>query len=60
MRYERLKDIQEPYYRPTVEKLLEKGILFGKGGSGEETIIDLGEDALRILVLLDRSGVFDK
>ncbi len=60
VRYERLKDIQEPYYRPTVEKLLEKGILLGKGGSGEETIIDLGEDALRILVLLDRSGTFDK
>lgn len=59
VRYECLKDIQEPYYRPTVEKLLDKGILFGKGGSGEETIIDLGEDALRILVLLDRRGVFD-
>ena len=59
MRYETLKDIQNKYYRPTIEKLLEKDILRGKGGSGEETILDLGEDAIRILVLLDRAGVFD-
>ncbi len=59
VRYEKLKDIQSPYYRPTVEKLLEKGVLQGKGGSGEETVIDLGEDAIRLLVVLDRTGVFD-
>lgn len=59
MRYELLKDIKCPDYRPTVEKLLEKGVLRGKGGSGESTIIDLGEDAVRLLVILDRAGVFD-
>lgn len=59
MRYELLKDIKSEFYRPTVEKLLAKNILRGRGGEGEETVIDLGEDALRLLVMLDRAGVFD-
>ena len=63
MRYEKLKDLKAdkynaPYYVPTVEKLMAKGILRGKGGEGDETILDLGEDAVRILVMLDREGVF--
>ena len=58
MRYELLKDIKSEDYRPTVEKLLSRGILKGKGGQGEETHIDLGEDVIRMLVMLDRAGVF--
>ena len=63
MRYEKLKDLKAdqykaPYYLPTVEKLMGKGILQGKGGEGDDTIIDLGEDAVRVLVMLDRKGVF--
>ena len=63
MRYEKLKDLKAdkynaPYYVPTVEKLMAKGILRGKGGEGDETILDLGEDAVRLLVILDRKGVF--
>lgn len=63
MRYEKLKDLKAdqykaPYYLPTIEKLMEKGILRGKGGEGDETILDLGEDAVRLLVILDREGVF--
>lgn len=59
MRYELLKDVQNEFYRPTVEKLLKRGFLQGKGGSGEDTVLDLGEDAIRLLVILDRAGVFD-
>lgn len=64
MRYNTLGDIRADktnalYYLPTIEKLLEKGILRGKGGEGDDTIIDLGEDATRVLVALDRAGVFD-
>ena len=59
MRYEKLKDVCEAAYRPTVEKLLKLGVLRGKGGEGEETVLDLGEDALRLLVILDRAGVFE-
>lgn len=65
MRYKYLKDLKADkhnaeYYVPTIEKLLRKGFLRGKGGSGDETIIDLGEDAVRILVTLDRAGVYGK
>lgn len=60
MRYELLKDIKSRDYRPTVEKLLRLGLLNGRGGSGEDTVVDLGEDAVRLLVLLDRAGVFDQ
>ncbi len=59
VRFELLKDIKSEIYRPTIEKLIERGILRGKGGSGEDTVIDLGEDAVRLLVMLDRAGVFD-
>ena len=59
VRYELLKDIKSEFYRPTIEKLLDKGILQGRGGRDSDTIIDLGEDAVRLLVMLDRAGVFD-
>lgn len=59
MRYELLGDVKNEAYRPTVDKLLRLGFLRGKGGSGEDTVLDLGEDALRLLVVLDRAGVFD-
>ena len=58
MRYEKLKDVKSTTYRSTLDKLLAKGIIKGKGGSGEETVIDLGEDAVRLLVMLDRAGIW--
>ena len=63
MRYKTLAELKAdqykaPYYLPTIEKLMEKGILQGKGGEGDENILDLGEDAVRLLVILDRAGVF--
>ena len=60
MRYERLKDVQNPFYRPTLDKLVQKEILQGKSGTGEDTVIDLSEDAIRLLVMLDRTGIFDR
>lgn len=63
MRYNTLDDLKADkhngeHYLPTVEKLLKNGILRGKGGSGDETVIDLGEDAVRVLVTLDRAGLY--
>lgn len=58
MRYEKLKDVTNQDYRSTVDKLIKKGILKGRGGTGEDRIIDLGEDAIRLLVYLDRAGIF--
>lgn len=59
MRYMLLGDVKSADYRPTVEKLIRLGFLRGKSGEGEQTVLDLGEDALRLLVVLDRAGVFD-
>ena len=47
-------------YRPVLDRLAAAGILRGTGGGGENRIIDLGEDAVRILVMLDRAGAFSK
>ena len=64
MRYETLGELRmasnSSHYLPTIEKLIQKGILLGKGGSGDDRVLDLSEDAIRLLVLLDRAGTFDK
>lgn len=60
VRYEKLKDVNNSLYRATLEKLIGKGLLTGKSGEGDERVIDLAEDNVRMLVILDRSGVFDK
>ena len=58
-RYHTLGDITSEYYRPTIDKLINKGVLKGKGGDGEDIEIDLSEDAVRLLVILDRTGLFE-
>lgn len=44
------------YGRKVVRKLIDAGILKGKDGGR----LDLSEDAIRMLVYLDRAGVFNK
>ena len=51
--------MKNPRYRAALDKLGTRGLLLGKGGAGEGLILDLGEDALRILALLDRMGLLD-
>lgn len=58
VRYNTLGEVKSETYRATLDKLVAKGIIQGKGGKGEELILDLGEDAIRLLVYLDRAGVF--
>ena len=41
--------------RPAINKLMEKGILKGSGKNGE---LNLSYDDLRLLVMLDRAGLF--
>lgn len=60
VRYEKLKDVNNSLYRATLEKLIGKGLLTGKSGEGDERVIDLAEDNVRMLVILDRTGVFDR
>ncbi len=63
MRYYTLADLKADknnakHYLPTVEKLIAKDILRGKGGEGDALVLDLGEDAVRVMVTLDRAGVY--
>ena len=45
-------------YRTTLDGLVKKRILRGEGGSGDGLVLNMGEDAVRTLVLLDRAGAF--
>ena len=56
--YHTMADVRSALYRATLDKLVQRGILLGRGGSGEDRIIDLSEEAVRLLVMLDRAGVF--
>jgi hypothetical protein len=55
-----MRDVDNQTYRQTLDKLVEKGLLKGKGGTGEDLTLDLSEDNVRMLVILDRTGVFDR
>jgi N-acetylmuramoyl-L-alanine amidase len=46
------------FYLPTLNLLIDQGHLRGKGGTGDDMILDLPENAVRLLVFLDRAGVF--
>ena len=58
VRYNKLGEVKNQNYRKTLDKLIRKKLLQGKGGTGENLIIDLSEDAVRTLVILDRAGQF--
>lgn len=60
-RYKHVSDIDSPFYTPTINKLVEKGLLKGRdANSPDDPEIDLTEDTVRTLVILDRMGIFDK
>lgn len=52
MRYNKLSEIPT-YYRETIEKLINKGVL-----KGTDKGLDLSEDMIRMLVINDRAGVY--
>ena len=60
MRYNKLGEVKNQDYRKTLDKLIQKGLLKGKGGMGEGLILDMSEDMIRTLVILDRAGNFDR
>lgn len=55
--YEKLSDVPSEY-RSVLHFLIASGIIKGRGGSGEDLVIDLSEEAVRVLVMLDRAGLF--
>lgn len=59
IRYQNMEDVPAAF-APTVRKLMERGILLGDGNEDlNARRIDLSEDMVRVLVYLDRAGVFD-
>lgn len=54
MRYEKLEQIPD-WGKAAVEKLMKKGYLTGTGQG-----LDLSSEMLRLLVILDRAGVFER
>ena len=60
-RYTYLKDIPEKF-RPTIEKLMDAGIIQGDGSdpTGNGDVIDLSHDQVRPLVFDYRGGAFDR
>lgn len=63
-RYRTLGDVRAdkevaPFYLPTLEQLIAQGALKGKGGTGDALILDLSEDAIRLLVILNRLQLFE-
>ena len=58
MRYKTVLDAPD-YARGTLYRLMEQGLLLGDGNVNQnERLIDLSEDQVRLLVILDRAGVF--
>lgn len=59
MRYHLLSDVPQGDYRTVLDKLIAGGTSWrGRSGTGEERVLDLTEDSVRLLVLLDRAGAF--
>ena len=52
-RYNTVDELPE-WAKPTIQKLLDKGLLSGDGKS-----LDLSADMIRVFVVLDRNGTFD-
>ena len=56
MIYNYIDDNMPEWARPTISKLVQKGYLKG----GDEGKMMLDDNMLRILVILDRAGTFNK
>ena len=54
MRYETVESCPD-WARATIRKLVERGVLVGDGQS-----LDLSRDMVRLLVILDRAGAFER
>jgi N-acetylmuramoyl-L-alanine amidase len=62
VRYQRLKDIPEGEFRDIVDDLMTAGFIKGDGSDkkGNNDIIDISHDNLRMLVWNYRAGIYDK
>ena len=54
LRWETVDDVPTGYYRDNVKRLIQKGIIAGKGQKNGSVIIDMTEDMLRVLLWAER------
>lgn len=61
VRYQKLSDIKSATFREIIEKLMNAGIIQGDGSDkeGNNDVIDLSHDQVRLLVFCYRGGAFD-
>ncbi len=62
LRYAKLKDIPEGVFRNTINDLMTAGVIQGDGSdkAGNNDVIDLSHDMVRVFVMNYRAGVYDK
>lgn len=56
--YVKLGDVKYPVYREALDAAVAKDILKGYSGSGDDMVINMSEEAVRMFVILHRAGVF--
>ena len=56
--YVKLGDVKYPVYREALDAAITKDILKGYGGSGDDVVINMSEEAVRMFVFLYRAGGF--
>ena len=59
VRYKTLKEVPAGEFHDTIKKLINKGIIKGYSGSGENTVVDLSADMVRMFVINNRAGVYN-
>lgn len=62
MRYNKIVEMPQ-WARPTIKKMIDKGLLIGGGTKDENGLpadMDLSLDMIRIFVMNDRAGIYDK
>lgn len=55
--YVKLGDVKYPVYREALDAAVAKDILKGYSGSGDDMVINMSEEAVRMFVILHRAGV---
>lgn len=56
--YHKLGDVKYPVYREALDAAIAKDVLKGYGGFGDDMVINMSEEAVRMFVFLYRAGVF--
>lgn len=56
--YHTIGDVKSQTYREALDAAISKGFIKGEGGSGDDMILNLPEESVRMIVYLHRAGLF--